>query len=140
MSEMRSRQSDADAIARGHEPDQLRVRAIVWFVIGFIAFAIVAHWGIWLVLKHYVGQPRFVDRPRSVVQAEAGPPSGAPALQPIPDHDEAPREDVAAMHAAEDRVFRQLGWSAEGGRVRIPDSVISAVAARAATQPAGGGK
>jgi hypothetical protein len=141
VSESRIRQPDDApdpvAIARGHEPDPLRVRAMVWFVIGFIAFAIAAHFGIWLLLKHDVSKPRFVDRPRSVMHAESGPPSGAPALQPMPQHDVVPWQDAAEMRAAENRVFTQLGWSPdEHGRARIPDSVISAVAARSSTRPA----
>jgi hypothetical protein len=139
VSESRVRKPDApdpQAIDGGHEPDPLRVRAMVWSVIGFIAFAILAHAGIWFLLKHDVGKPRFVERPRSVVHPDAGPPSDAPAIQPMPQHDVVPWQDAADMRAAEDRVFTQLGWSLdEHGRARIPDSVVSAVAARSSTRP-----
>jgi hypothetical protein len=132
-------------VARGHEQDPLPVRATVWLVVAFIGFAAVAHAGIWFVLKHEVRQPRAVDRPRSVVRPDPGPPAGAPALQPTPRHDETPWEDVAGMHEAEDGVFDAMGWTVEDGRARIPDAVVRAVAARAATRAApptanGGGK
>lgn len=130
----------ADSITAGHEPDTLRVRAIVWLVVGFIAFAIVMHWGIWLLLKHDVAQPRYTDRPRSIVHADPGPPSEAPALQPIPQHDVVPRQDAAEMREAENHIFTQLGWSLDAhGHARIPDSIIRTVAARSSTRPSPGG-
>jgi hypothetical protein len=141
MSEREFAQPAADApqpgaIGAGHEPDPMSVRAMVWFVIGFIAFAIAAHWGIWLLLKHDVRQSRYIDRPRSIVHADPGPPSGAPALQPMPHHDVVPWQDAAEMHEAENRVFTQLGWTPDDhGHARIPDSIITAVAARSATRP-----
>jgi hypothetical protein len=124
------------SIAAGHEPDPLRVRALVWFVIGFIAFAIVAHWGIWLLLKHDIRQPRYADRPRSIVHADPGPPADAPALQPTPQHDVVPWQDAVEMRDAENQIFTQLGWTLDDhGHARIPDSIIRAVAARSSTQP-----
>src|SRR5260221_6051884 len=124
MSETRIGQPDPrhDVVARGHEPDPLRVRALVWFVAAFIAFAMVTHVGIWLLLKRYANEPRAVDRARSVARPDAGPPAGAPPLQPMPGHDLVPWQDVAAMHEHEDRVFAAIGWPVENGRAEIPDS------------------
>src|SRR5258706_16383612 len=129
MSEMRTGQPDSrhDAVTRGHESDSLRVRALVWLVTAFIAFAVVAHIGVWFLLKRSASVPRAVDRPRSVVRPDAGPPAGAPPLQPMPNHDFAPSQDVAAMHQEEDTVFAAIGWPVENGRARIPDSVVRAV-------------
>jgi hypothetical protein len=141
MSETRTGQLDPrhDAVARGHEPDPLRVRALVLFVIAFIAFAIVAHVGIWLLLKRYANESRAVDQARSVARPDTGPPAGAPPLQPTPGHDFVPWQDVAAMHEAEDRVFASIGWPVENGRARIPDAVVRAIAARATSRPTSGG-
>src|SRR5258706_13666786 len=141
MSEPRTGHSDLshDAVARGHEPDPLRVRALVWLVAAFIAFAVVAHVGIWFLLKRYANEPRSVDRARSVARPDTDPPAGAPPLQPMPGHDLVPWQDVAAMHEAEDRVFAAIGWPVENGRARIPDAGVPAVAARATSRPASGG-
>jgi hypothetical protein len=126
-----------DSVTRGHEPDPLRVRLLVWSLVGFIGFAVVAHVGIWYVMKHDTDQPRYVDRRRSVARPDPGPPAGAPPLQPTPRHDVVPWQDVAELRAAEDRVFGEMGWRVENGRAVIPDSIVRAVAARTATRPAG---
>jgi hypothetical protein len=128
-----------DSVTRGHESDPLRVRLLVWSVVGFIGFAGVAHIGIWYVMKHYMNDPRAVDRARSVARPDPGPPAGAPPLQPSPRHDVVPWQDVADMRAAEDRVFGEMGWRVENERAVIPDSVVRAVAARASTRPTGAG-
>ena len=141
MSEMRSEQSGPqhDTVTRGHEPDSLRVRAAVWLVVAFIGFAIIAHIGVWFLLKRYASAPRAVDRPRSVARPETRPPAGAPPLQPMPNYDLVPSEDLAEMHREENWVFAAIGWPVENGRARIPDSVLKAVAARATSRPTSGG-
>lgn len=147
MSELRKGQVDPwhETLARGHEPDRVRFRALVWLVVGFVGFAVVSHAALWFLLLRYADEPRAADRPLSVARRDAGPAVGAPPLQPIPGHDEAPWQDVAAMRAAEDRVFGQMGWKVERGRARIPDDVIRTVAKVGATRPAtrpgpGGGR
>ena len=126
----------SESLARGHEPDGLRMRTLVWLVVGFIAFAVAVQIGIWFVLKHYTHGPRAADRARSVARVEAGPPADAPPLQPTPGHDRAPWQDVAAMRASEDQVFAQMGWTVKGGHARIPDAVVHAVSSGSTTAPA----
>jgi hypothetical protein len=147
MSETATEQVDPwqEAVARGHEPDRVRFRTLAWLVTGFIGFAVVSHVALWFLLVRLTDAPRAVDRPRSVARSDASPAAGAPPLQPIPGHDEAPWQDVAAMRAAEDRVFGQMGWKVERGRARIPDGVIRAVATVSGTRPStrpgpGGGR
>ena len=129
-----------------HEPDPLRFGWLVAFVFGLIVLG----WGtkvlVWRILVHYTQGVRAVDRPRSAARVDAGGlPPGAPALQPIPQHDLVPWQELAAMRESEDRVFAGMGWPVKEGRAQIPDAVVKAVAARpttqATTQPArsGGG-
>lgn len=138
MSEAQTEQVDSreEARKRGHEPDRLRVRALVWLVIGFVAFAVASHAGLWFLLKGYTDEPRAADERRSVARAEAAPAAGAPPLQPIPGHDEVPWQDLARVRAKEDDVFAAMGWTVARGHARIPDAVIRAVASgRTTTAP-----
>ena len=116
-------------------------RGIGWFVFWFVAVAVVIHVGLWLLIKQYDRDFRQAEQPTSVIADGPAVPPGeqGPPLQPSTPHDALPREDLAAMHQAEDEVFARLGWVDQATHtVRVPDAVVSAVAHRpgsATTRP-----
>jgi hypothetical protein len=130
-----------ESVDRGYEPMLLRGRAIGWFVFWFVAVAVVIHAGLWLLVKQYDRDSRQAERPTSIIADGGAVPPGeqGPPLQPSTPHDALPREDLAAMHQAEDEVFAHLGWVDQTTHtIRVPDAVVSAVAKRtggASTRP-----
>jgi len=125
-------------------------RAVAWFVVWFVVVGALIHFGLWILVKHYDRDFRKAERPTSVIVDSGAVPHGeqGPPLQPSTPHDALPREDLAAMHQAEDEVFARLGWVDQATHtVRAPDAVVSAVAhragaatTRAATRPNPEGK
>ena len=121
----------------GHEPDVAKHR---WTVIGVAALAVLLI-GTFVVIavaqrlafKHR----RTIDESRSAISVDTRVPRDAPPLQPSFDHDASPRKDLAMLRAGEDRVFAAMGWTIDGatGEPTIPQAIVNAVAARAASRP-----
>jgi hypothetical protein len=133
-----------ESLTKGYEPGDMRVR---WFAVAlacFVAFAAVTHWWLWVLVKADAN-PRRVDRPVSAVPDYARPDAASmagPPLQPTPEHDRLPQQDLEAMRRGEDKVFEALGWQVDPTthRAAPPAALVQQVVARygqhAATHPA----
>jgi len=117
-----------------HEKSDVNVRALLWFVVIFVAFAAVTHVLLWVLFKayvrtarHRVGAPPMtkVTRP-----ADMNVPT-EPRLQPFPNKERSgavispvtatPVVDMAHMHQSEDEQLNNPGWiDQQKGIVRLP--------------------
>jgi hypothetical protein len=105
----------------------MSARAMVWFVVSFFATMAVIFWALHPVMWHLTREAREIDPARSAVERPEWLQPGAPKLQPSEEHDTLPREDLAAMRAAEDRVFAHLGWLDEKRGVTVPRGLVERV-------------
>jgi hypothetical protein len=116
-----------------HEKSDVDVRALIWFVVIFIAFAIVTHIGLWMMFKFFASLARgTTNSPLSSVSRPADsavPP--LPRLQPFPTREASgemvapnastPPVDMELMRADEEKKLKELGWAdRQKGIVRIP--------------------
>ena len=115
-----------------HEKSDVDVRALIWFVVIFIAFAIVTHIGLWLMFKFFANIARgTTNSPLSSVSRPADsavPPE--PRLQPFRTVDRGveasptvstPAVDMAHMREDQEKALKELGWvDRQKGIVRIP--------------------
>ena len=150
-----------------HESTDVNVKAIVWFVVIFIAFAAVTHAGLWLLYRFYIqiGRGAAANAPMTSVarSADANVPS-VPRLQPFPSRDphgevippmaDTPVTDMEAMRTQQEAVLNSYGWVDQTrGIVHVPIDeakklalagdiykVNSGATAPATTQTAGGGQ
>jgi hypothetical protein len=122
-----------ESLARGYEREEFRLRWFVGAVVCLVLFAAAMHVGLWYLTKAD-SRPRLADRPASSV-AEYRPTMSAPPLQSAAGHDRLPRQDLAAMRQAEDRIFADLGWKVDGQthRATPPDALVRRVADRYAS-------
>jgi hypothetical protein len=120
----------------GYEPSRINVKAMTLFVVCFLLTAAVLHTGLWFLEKHYAGLVREADVPQSLVPRTSL--FIEPHLQPTPEHDRLPEQDLAAMRQADREVFDQLGWQPgpAGGAAVIPEPIVSQLAARQAQRRA----
>lgn len=119
-----------------HEKSDVDVRALLWFVVIFIAFAAVTHLILWIMFKHFAQMARArntgpltsISRP-----ADAYVPQ-QPRLQPFPSKEQngvmvpptraTPEVDMELMRATEEEALRNPGWiDKEKGTVRLPIEV-----------------
>lgn len=127
---------DEDAIVNPdtrHEESDINVRALFLFVGFFIVFAIVTHFGLWLMFNFFVR----IENGRTSVpltQIQRPPDAGVPVeprLQPFPGRDargvvaapmtSTPVTDMEAMRAAEEKVLQHYGWiDQRQGTVHVP--------------------
>lgn len=135
MSESRTEQWH-ETLNKGYQPGDMRVRWFVLAVVCFIAFAAVTHWWLWVLVKADATPPRKVDHRLSAVPGYAtestGTPAAAAPLQPTPDHDRLPHQDLDAMRRGEDKVFESLGWKINEAthQATPPDDLVHRVVAR----------
>jgi len=116
-----------------HEKSDVNVRALIWFVVIFIAFAIVTHIFLWLMFKYFAGLARgatnspLTSLSRSV-DANVPP---VPRLQPfqtrgtdgvvMAPNASTPAVDMTLMRAEQDKALTEPGWvDKEKGIARIP--------------------
>jgi hypothetical protein len=123
-----------EALTKGYQPGHVRLRWFALAVVCFVAFAAVTHWWLWELVKADAN-PRPVDHPLSAVSGyatEATETPAAPPLQPTPDHDRLPYQDLEAMRRGEDNVFEALGWKVNEAthEATPPDDLVRQVAAR----------
>jgi hypothetical protein len=129
-----SAQETAKAIELGHEPSTVSVKGVTWSIV--VLFAVI---GVCFVLIYavYHGLLDFQARqeePRSALTSiQMAPPE--PRLQPTRlFHETTEPEDLALMRGRENLEFVQRGWiDKETGEFKIPDDVITKVAAGAGT-------
>ena len=113
-----------------HEESDVNVRALIWFMVGFVIFAAVTHLGLLLLFKFFANMERgeAANAPISAVAMPQGadvPP--APRLQPfrtnqtLPPYGNTPVTDMADMRASELSRLNSYGWvDKQHGIVRIP--------------------
>ena len=130
-------------IERGYEVGDVSLKVAVYATVGFIIFGIVTHLFLTTVWHIAYRQAAKSDEPRSAITDER-PPAFAPPLQPSIWHNTTPYQDMKAMDAAEDQVFKSIGWTPETNHMpRVPDDILKKVATRPGmptTAPAGGAK
>jgi hypothetical protein len=116
-----------------HEESDVNVRALLWFVVIFIAFAAVTHFALWLMFKFFV-QLEHGNAANAPMTSVARPPGAdmpqEPRLQPFPTAAErdvmppyrnTPVTDMLDMRAKEDAVLKNYGWvDQQKGIVHIP--------------------
>jgi hypothetical protein len=114
-----------------HETSDVNVRGILWFVVIFVAFAIVTH--IFLYFLYAGLQKHFradIQPKRTAIATPARMPQ-TPRLQPFPQKDQrkadippysnTPVTDMVEMHATEEQALKSPGWiDKQKGIVRIP--------------------
>lgn len=124
-----------------HEKSDVDVKALLWFVVIFIVFAIVTHLVLWLMFKYFATLARgSTNAPLTSVArpADAGVPR-EPRLQPFPEKDgkgdirapyqHTPEVDMELMRAREQQALENPGWvDREKGVVRLPIAVAKQIA------------
>ncbi len=119
------------------ERSDVNVRALIWFVVIFIIFAIAAHITLGILFKLYVrienrrntGQMTAVARPANVAVPQNQPllqpfPRSTPKGEAIPPYRSTPVVDLADMRTAEQRTLTSYGWvDQQKGIVHIPIDV-----------------
>ena len=111
-----------------HEKSDVNVRALIWFVVIFVAFAAVTHLLVWVLFKAFAAQARhrFGAPPMTKIARPADMNVPAePRLQPFPTKDSpvvsTPVVDMAHMRQSEDAQLNNPGWiDQQKGIVRIP--------------------
>lgn len=126
-----------------HEESDINVRAVIWFAVIFVIFAIVTHlviyfmYGTFVKLERKAGGPALSAIPRA---ADASVPKNQPLLQPFPMKDakgneiaptaNTPVTDLIEMRRNEDLALNNYGWiSKEHGTVRLPIEVAKQITA-----------
>jgi ABC-type lipoprotein release transport system permease subunit len=114
-----------------HEESDVDVRGILWFVVIFVAFAIVTHIFLYFLYagfqKHFRGD---IQPKRTAISVPPQAPQ-TPRLQPFPQKDQrgsaippyssTPVVDMVEMHATEEEALKNPGWiDKQKGIVRIP--------------------
>ncbi len=115
------------AIKLGHEPSQVSVKGVIWFLIILVLTLVAAFAFVWVVWRFLVNDLAKTDLPRSSLAALKTTPHD-PQLQPsMGVHDNTEPEDVAAMHASENQRFSQMGWMQADGNVQVSASIADKV-------------
>jgi hypothetical protein len=110
-----------------HESSNIRLRALINFVVIFVVVAVVIHVVIYLV---FAGFRAAAAQPREItgVAAQRIPPP-EPRLQPSVEHNELPSIDLDQMHAAEHEEFARRGWvDPQSGEIRVPEKIVNQLA------------
>src|SRR4051794_39056159 len=124
-----SAQETARSIELGHEPSTVSVRGVVWFFIVFFAFGAVVHVIIYVMYHQLVKYVESQNVQRSALTSALQPPP-EPRLQPTRlYHETTEPEDLQLMRGRDNLELFQRGWINESGEFRIPESVISQIAA-----------
>lgn len=119
-----------------HEKSDVDVRALLWFVVIFIGFAIVSHVLLYVMFKFYVELAKGSTNSRLTMiarPADAAIPQ-QPRLQPFPTKDPrgtmltpnsmTPPVDMEQMRATEEQALHEPGWvDKQKGIVRVPIDV-----------------
>jgi hypothetical protein len=123
-----------------HEKSDVDVRALLWFVVIFIAFAIVTHVGLWIMFKFYAELARGkTNTPLTMIAtpADLSVPQ-QPRLQPFPmkgrngemqsPTDATPPVDMETMRRQEEQALHKPGWiDQQKGIVRVPIDIAKRI-------------
>ena len=119
-----------------HEKSDVDVRALIWFVVIFIVFAIVTHVLLWVLFKFYAEIARgSTNSPLTMIArpADAAIPQ-QPRLQPFPTREpggammtpnsQTPAVDMERMRADQEKALHEPSWvDKQKGIVRVPIDV-----------------
>jgi hypothetical protein len=125
-----------------HEESDVNVRAFLWSVAIFIAFAILTHLSMWVLFRFFRDQERRnVRQPMSAIAKMPGASvPEEPRLQPFPNMDSktarpyppntnTPVTDMEDMRRSEDQILHNYSWAdQQTGRVRLPIDVAMKLA------------
>lgn len=119
-----------------HEHSDVNVRALIWFFVLFVIFAIITHLVLWWMYRGLVRLERGRGRPPLTAMQrppDASVPQDQPLLQPFPQATATgvqsptrmtPVTDLEYMRAAEEKALTTYGWvDQQKGTVRIPIDV-----------------
>lgn len=118
------------------EVHDVPLRGVLWFVGIFLAFAIVAHVGLWILYRAFLARDARMDTQNSALVSERPAPP-EPRLQPSLPHNVFPRQDLILLREREDEEFAKRGWRTENGHLQIPETIVAQVAVLSTTQPVG---
>ena len=116
--------ASAEALELGYEPQALRVRGLVVFLILFALAGVVMHLFLWKVMKIMERGASRDDVPRSIVKSSQRPPE--PNLQPSVGHDRLPYQDMEELRRREDALLQKFGWKVdtEIHQAEIPPEIV----------------
>ena len=96
-----------ESTERGHEVSDVRIRGFVWFVVLFIAAAVVIHLTLWGLYGALLGhQPAGSESPVAVYNR----PPPAPQLQGSQAHPPLDRQDMEHFRQREEALLNSYGW------------------------------
>ena len=116
-----------------HEPERIRLRAMIQFLIWFVVLTMVVHILVFGLYRLYQEQAKKQNvEITGLKQVRVAPPE--PRLQPSLEHDSLPRVDMQQMRTRDLEEFKRRGWVDEKtGQVRVPDTIAQQIAQM--TQP-----
>ena len=122
--------ASSDSIQQGFEPLSTHTRALGVTMAIFVVIAGAMGWGLWVLLAHYLADPRAVDIPGSV--AVVLPPSLAAPLAPMPRHNDLDWQDMVHQRQREDEKLRAIGCAIDPvtGEAMLPMAVSMSVQKR----------
>ena len=117
-----------------HERSDVNVRALLWFLVIFVAFAILTHITLYIMFKQFAKIARHSSANAPALTEMARPSNASvplePRLQPFPSkangvvappNSSTPVVDMADMRARENQALNNPGWvDRQQGIVRIP--------------------
>lgn len=131
---------DITNVETRHETSDVNVRALIWFGVIVVIFAVITHFLVYFIYRSFVVEERHQSKKSGVLTevarpADAAVPKNQPLLQPFPRKDGAtgnvqvpyrdtPVTDLAALRDAEQKVLTSYGWvDQQKGIVRMPIDV-----------------
>ena len=119
-----------------HESSDVNVRALIWFMVVFVIFAIVTHVMLWFLYKGFVRMERKGSETLTAVQKPGGIsiPKNEPLLEPFPQNlpngglsspiANTPVTHLSDMRRSEEEALSTYGWvDRQKGVVRVPIEV-----------------
>jgi hypothetical protein len=121
-----------------HESSDVNVRALIWFMVVFVIFAVVTHLMLWFLYKGFVRMERKGSEELTAVQKPSGinVPKSEPLLEPFPQEDggvapyaNTPVTHLGDMRRDEEERLTTYGWvDKQKGIVRVPIEVGKQIA------------
>ncbi len=123
-----------------HETSDVNVRALIWFAVICVVFAVVAHFVLTLMFHTFVKleRNRNTNQMTGIRTPAVTVPQNQPLLQPFPKstgtstqppYEATPVQDLVALRAGEDKALHSYGWvDRQKGIVRVPIDVAMRLA------------
>jgi hypothetical protein len=114
-------QHEADeSIRRGYEIREVNLRALGWFVLGFIVCGAILAVFVWWLIGFLAGT-NLPSRPPVALWQPGGVAAPQPRIQPSAGQLQVPSEDLLQFRAAEEKTLTTYGWVDRAqGIARIP--------------------